>query len=89
MITWLTAGVSGSSYLPCMIRQMTFFTQLTNHIRLTNSAPFIEDTRQRDIRLRISERKVDWTNLNSAGVSFEGYLKHFQVLRYLWLTCFS
>jgi serine/threonine/tyrosine protein kinase RAD53 len=41
-------------------------------VRLTNAAPFIEDENQRDIRLRISERKVDWSILTQANVSSRG-----------------
>lgn len=36
---------------------------------LTNASPFIEDENQRDIRLRISERRIDWSTLYNAGVS--------------------
>jgi serine/threonine/tyrosine protein kinase RAD53 len=39
---------------------------------LTNAAPFIEDENQRDIRLRISERKVDWSILTQASASQKG-----------------
>lgn len=45
---------------------------LCDTIRLTNSSPFIEDENQRDIRLRISERRVDWTTLYNVGVSSQG-----------------
>ncbi|KAF9452361.1 Pkinase-domain-containing protein [Macrolepiota fuliginosa MF-IS2] len=40
---------------------------------LTNASPFIEDENQRDIRLRISERRIDWSTLQSAGVSLHAY----------------
>ncbi|EKM80931.1 hypothetical protein AGABI1DRAFT_37595 [Agaricus bisporus var. burnettii JB137-S8] len=40
---------------------------------LTNSSPFLEDDDQRDIRLRISQRKVDWTLLAQTGVSSRAY----------------
>lgn len=36
---------------------------------LTNSSPFIEDERERDIRIRISTRKVDWETLSTSHAS--------------------
>ncbi|TFK25731.1 CAMK/RAD53 protein kinase [Coprinopsis marcescibilis] len=38
---------------------------------LTNASPFIEDENQRDIRLRISERVIDWSVLEAQNVSPE------------------
>lgn len=43
---------------------------------MTNASPFIEDENQRDIRLRISERRIDWSTLLNAGVSSQGELNH-------------
>jgi serine/threonine/tyrosine protein kinase RAD53 len=43
--------------------------------RLTNASPFIEDDNQRDIRTRIAERQIDWTNLENANVSEEGWFR--------------
>lgn len=37
--------------------------------RLTSSTPFIEDEAQRDMKVRIAERVIDWGALDSAGVS--------------------
>ncbi|KAL0956927.1 hypothetical protein HGRIS_003031 [Hohenbuehelia grisea] len=39
---------------------------------LTNASPFIEDENQRDIRMRIIERRVDWSVLDAVNVSDEG-----------------
>ncbi|KAL4073772.1 kinase-like domain-containing protein [Scleroderma yunnanense] len=36
---------------------------------LTSSSPFIEDDTQRDIKIRIAERVIDWGTLDVAGVS--------------------
>lgn len=36
---------------------------------LTSSTPFIEDEAQRDMKIRIAERVIDWGTLDSAGVS--------------------
>ncbi|KAH6913842.1 CAMK/RAD53 protein kinase [Coprinopsis sp. MPI-PUGE-AT-0042] len=38
---------------------------------LTNSSPFIEDETQRDIRTRIVERTIDWSQLQNRGFSAE------------------
>ena len=42
--------------------------------RLTNSSPFVDDENQRDIRIRIAERRIDWAALINpdAGLSLEG-----------------
>jgi serine/threonine/tyrosine protein kinase RAD53 len=44
------------------------------HNRLTNTSPFIDDDTQRDIRIRIAERRIDWSALVNpeAGLSPEG-----------------
>ncbi|KAG6331844.1 hypothetical protein ID866_7247 [Astraeus odoratus] len=49
---------------------------------LTSSNPFIEDEAQRDIKIRIAERIVDWGMLDQTGVS--ELAKHFirQLLEY-------
>lgn len=41
-------------------------------IRLTNAGPFIEDENQRDIRTRISERRIDWEALHAVQVTDTG-----------------
>ncbi|KAJ8518308.1 hypothetical protein ONZ45_g4597 [Pleurotus djamor] len=38
---------------------------------LTNAGPFIEDENQRDIRMRILERQIDWGTLSAAKVTPE------------------
>ncbi|KAF9497953.1 kinase-like protein [Pleurotus eryngii] len=38
---------------------------------LTNAGPFIEDENQRDIRMRIIERQIDWDTLYNSNVSQE------------------
>ncbi|KAJ8695899.1 hypothetical protein PTI98_005810 [Pleurotus ostreatus] len=38
---------------------------------LTNAGPFIEDENQRDIRMRIIERQIDWDTLHNSNVSQE------------------
>lgn len=36
---------------------------------LTSSSPFVEDENQRDIKIRIAQRIIDWSTLDLAGVS--------------------
>ncbi|KAH7917308.1 kinase-like protein [Leucogyrophana mollusca] len=36
---------------------------------LTNSSPFIEDDTQRDVKIRIAERTIDWTSLEQSECS--------------------
>lgn len=38
---------------------------------LTNASPFLEDEAQRDVRLRIAERTIDWSVLESRDVTPE------------------
>jgi serine/threonine/tyrosine protein kinase RAD53 len=48
------------------------------YVRLTNTSPFIDDDTQRDIRIRIAERRIDWSALVNpeAGLSSEGTHLH-------------
>jgi serine/threonine/tyrosine protein kinase RAD53 len=48
------------------------------HNRLTNTSPFIDDDTQRDIRIRIAERRIDWSALINpdAGFSLAGKHQH-------------
>lgn len=74
--TWSTAGVWALSCsactqllcIPCLL-----FSNVSLY-RLTNTNPFIEDEEQRDIRTRISERRVDWDTLERKCVSNYGAL---------------
>ena len=40
--------------------------------RLTNASPFVDDETQRDIRIRIAERRIDWSPLSTSDISDSG-----------------
>jgi len=44
---------------------------------LTNTSPFIDDDTQRDIRIRIAERRIDWTALVNPDAGFSLQVQDF------------
>ncbi|KAL0572772.1 hypothetical protein V5O48_009185 [Marasmius crinis-equi] len=44
---------------------------------LTSASPFIEDENQKDIRTRISERRIDWSVLHDARIRVSQQCHHF------------
>jgi len=63
-------------FLPCSL------SQLIMNARLTSVSPFIEDDRERDLRIRISTRKVDWGSLSMSRASDKGSLNNYQSISY-------
>lgn len=44
---------------------------------LTNSSPFVDDETQRDIRIRIAERRIDWSALVNPNAGFSVSVQNF------------
>jgi serine/threonine/tyrosine protein kinase RAD53 len=69
--SWSMGVIVFSMYV-FIIWSCLFHGMTVSSLRLTNTNPFIEDDTQRDLRIRIAGRQIDWTTLEQSQVSEEG-----------------
>lgn len=51
--------------------------------RLTSASPFIQDENQRDMKVRIANRTIDWSSLDNLQITELGKWKHLPVTHQL------